>query len=185
MRSLIALGLLLSACNNFVAVDDPDGSQGFIDAGEFLIDAPAEETITITFTTEPGGIDLTYAPTNIVATWIEGKDGVFVQTIDRQSSIRTNSLVAWGVRAGPSDTDAVTGATRLNHATPVSATWTIPSNQPDGMYSIRIETCDANVVTAADNAQGVFSFEKDGVAFNLRDLQLPGYTEVSIEYSGR
>ena len=151
-----------------------------------LVDArPASETMMLTFTTQPVGIDSTYAPTNIVATWVENNAGTFIETIDRQAAVRTNSLIAWRTQSGANDTDAVTGATRLNHATPISVFWTLPSNLPDGTYTIRIETCDTNASLARENAQGTFTFVKNGVASSQSGLTATGYSAVSIVYSGR
>lgn len=176
-------------CNTGLTCNSEDLCENLAspDAGQLpAVDAaPAAETVMLTFTTEPVGIDATYVPTNIVATWIENSAGTFVETIDRQSAVRTNSLVLWRTQSGANDQDAVTGATRLNHATPVSVFWTIPANLPDGTYTIRIETCDANATVPSENAQGTFTFVKNGVASTQSGLAATGYSAVSITYSGR
>lgn len=148
--------------------------------------AASDETMTITYTTQPVGNVADYAPRNVVATWIEDSGGAFVQTINRQSLARTQHLVAWSQMSGgqAADEDAVTGATRANHATPVSATWAIPAALPDGSYTIRVETCDQNSNDAAQNTQGTFTFEKNGTA-SSQTPAVAGYSNVSIEYSGR
>ncbi len=126
------------------------------------------------------------APANVVATWIEDANGAFVQTINRQSAVRTQHLIAWTQMSGglAADQDAVTGATRLDHNTPVTATWAIPAALPDGIYTVRIETCDDNSATAEQNTQGTFTFEKNGTASTQTPVGL-GYTNVTIDYSGR
>lgn len=159
------------------------------DAGAAEGDAGAaggDETMTITYTTQPVGNVAQYAPANVVATWIEDSGGTLVQTINRQSLARTQHLVAWTQKSGgqAADQDAVTGATRANHATPVTATWAIPAALPDGIYTIRVETCDQNSNTADQNTQGTFTFEKNGTA-STQTPTAPGYSNVSIEYSGR
>ncbi|MCP4446987.1 MAG: DUF2271 domain-containing protein [Myxococcales bacterium] len=143
------------------------------------------ETMTITFASEPVG-GSAYAPTNVVATWIETANGAFVQTINRQSAARTQHLVAWTQNSGGQEVDqyAVTGPTRLNHNSPVIATWTIPAALPDGIYTVRIETSDDNSTTAEQDTQGVFTFERDGTASTQIPAD-PGYSGVTVDYSGR
>ena len=159
------------------------GADGGPAGGADAEPAGGGETLSVTFTSEPVGIDATYAPANIVATWIEDSAGAFVATIDRQAAVRINHLVAWRAMSGVNDTDAVTGATRLNHATPVSLTWNIPAALPNGIYTIRMETADANAVTADENRQGTFTFDKNGTASTVTENAL-GYTNVNIVYSG-
>ncbi len=162
---------------------DAGGGGGAADA------AAGGETMTITFTTAvtPGAAQPNFEPANLVATWIEDANGAFVQTIDRQQSGFANYLLGWAAMSGgpAADTDAVTGATRLDHLTPVSATWNIPAELPDGIYTIRAETSDGNAVTPDQNVQGTFTFDKNGVASEQTPLDAPGYTGISISYSGR
>jgi hypothetical protein len=66
----------------------------------------------------------------------------------------------------------------------VTATWTIPAELPDGIYTVRVETCDDNSATADQNTQGTFNFEKNGTASTQTPAGL-GYTNVTIDYSGR
>jgi len=141
------------------------------------------ETMTITFTSQPVGGQ--YAPKNVIATWIEDPAGGLVQTINRQSGTRSQYLLAWSQKSGgqAQDQDAVTGATRANHNTPISATWTIPAGLADGTYTVRVETCDRNSNDAAQNTQGTFTFEKNGTA-STQNPVVNGYSDVTIEYSG-
>lgn len=162
------------------------GGGGGADGGdEADADIGGDETMTITFTSEPVG-GSQYAPANVVATWIEDANGAFVQTINRQSAVRTQHLVAWTQMSGglAADQDAVTGATRLDHNTPVTATWAIPAALPDGIYTVRVETCDDNSATAEQNTQGTFTFEKNGTASTQTPVGL-GYSNVTLDYSGR
>lgn len=160
-----------------------DGGGGGADGGDVT-----GESMTITFTSEPtGGLaQPAFAPSNLVATWIEDANGAFVQTINRQNSGYAQYLLGWAAMSGgvAADQDAVTGATRPNHATPISATWEIPAGLADGIYTIRIETTDGNAVSADQNTQGTFTFEKNGIASSQTPVGV-GYTNVSIEYSGR
>src|SRR3954464_6248909 len=78
-------------------------------------------TLTATFTTTPTGGQ--YAPNNVVAVWVEGPGGTFEKTIGQWAAVRQSNLVAWIGKAGPNDTDAVSGASRTSHATPLTVTW--------------------------------------------------------------
>lgn len=186
----VALGSALAAGAG--CTFDPPGSvvekNGGADSGVIAGEADGapggDETMTITFTSQPVGGQ--YDPLNIVATWIEDANGAFVQTINRQSAVRTQHLVAWTQMSGglAQDQDAVTGATRANHNLPVTATWSIPAELPDGIYTVRIETCDDNSNTADQNTQGTFTFEKNGTASTQTPIDV-GYTDVTIDYSGR
>ncbi len=141
-------------------------------------------SLTTTFTTTPNNGP--YAPNHVVVGWIEGPAGTFVKTIGRWSAVRTSSLVAWNLKAGAADADAVSGATRLNHATPVTFTWNLQNRQntviPDGTYTLRMELADSNAVTAAENRQGTFTFVKGPTAQMQTALTSGGFTNVSINF---
>ena len=158
---------------------DAGGPGGTIDAAPM----GTPETMTIGFTTTPRGIG-PYTPSNIVAAWIESSDGTFITTIYRHSLSRTSSLKAWNAKAPVPPVDVTSGATRDDHNTPISATWTIPSAVPDGDYTVRVETCEVNANTPADNAQASFVFSKNGTAVSLTPAQA-NYENVTLVYSGR
>ncbi len=153
--------------------------------GETVDAAPmgTPETMTIGFTTTPRGIG-PYTPKNIVAAWIEAADGSFITTIYRHSAVRTSSLKAWNAVAPVPPVDVVSGPTKLNHNTPISATWTIPGEVPDGDYTVRVETSEVNANAAGDNAQASFVFSKNGTAISLTPTQA-NYDNVTLVYSGR
>ena len=142
--------------------------------------------MSITFETQPVGGE--FAPTNVVAAWVEDAQGNFVKTVVRHSAIRTIHLVAWNAAAGPGDMDAVSGATRLNHVGTVTAEWDgtdgTGAMAPDGAYTIRIEVADENSTQAGQNHQGTFTFTKDGVA-STDTQQGIGIVNVVLDYSGR
>ncbi len=158
---------------------DAGGGGGAVDAAPM----GAPETMTIGFTTTPRGIG-PYTPKNIVAAWIESPDGTFITTIYRHSAVRTSSLKAWNAVAPIPPVDVTSGATRNTHNTPISATWTIPSEVPDGDYTVRVETSEVNANTPADNAQASFVFSKNGTAVSLTPAEA-NYDNVTLVYSGR
>lgn len=159
----------------------PDGgtSPGDVDGGG--IGGGGTESVTLTYTSQPIGGSV-YAPKNVVVAWLENAGGTYIATLNRQSLTRTKNLVAWLAKAGGNDTDAVTGATRANHNAPVTATWSIPADLPNGTYTIRIETADGNSVTPDQNNQGSFTFDKNGTASKQEGLTAAGYSNVSIDY---
>lgn len=148
--------------------------------------APRAEagTLSVTFTTTPVGGQ--YAPRNVVAVWIQNQGGTFIKTIGRWANVRKQHLVAWTAAAGPTDADAVSGATRLDHAAPLTVTWNLldraAATIPDGTYTIRMELTDLNANTAAQNHQGTFTFVKGPQPQVQAGLSSGGFVNVSINY---
>lgn len=147
---------------------------------------PAAEAATLTATFTTTSNNGPYAPNNIVVVWVEGPGGTFVKTIGRWSLVRTDSLVAWRLKSGLNDVDAVTGATRSDHAGPLSVTWNLTDKQnaviADGTYTVRMELADANSTQAAQNRQGTFTFVKSATAQMQANLASGGFTNVSINF---
>ena len=141
-------------------------------------------TLTATFTTTPNGGQ--FAPNHVVAVWVEGTGGTFVKTIGRWSAVRTGSLIAWNLKAGAADADAVSGATIATHATPLTLTWDLKDRAgqlvPDGTYTVRMELADSNAATAAQNRQGTFTFVKGANAQMQSGLTNGGFTNVSLNF---
>lgn len=165
MRILV---LLLAAC----------------DVGSVLPDGNGPAPLQITATTTPNGGE--YVPDNVVAVWIEKADGTIVKTIGRWSRLRTNFLLAWGQKAGAGDADAVSGATRKNHDTPISVKWNLTDRTkqvvPDGTYTIRMELADTNATTAEQNHQATFTFVKGTAPQTQTALTNGGFTNVAITF---
>jgi hypothetical protein len=148
------------------------------------VNASAWGDVTVTLTTTPNGGG--YAPRNVVAVWIDAPGGAFVKTIGRWAAARRQHLVAWTTAAGAADADAVSGATRSNHATPLTVTWNLQDKAnavvPDGTYTIRMELADDNSNTPAQNHQGTFTFVKGPQAQLQTALANGGFTNVSIDF---
>lgn len=145
---------------------------------------PAAADVTITATTAPAGGP--YDPDHVVAVWIESSAGTFVKTIQRHAGVRKQHLVAWTQKAGPADADAVSGATRQSHATPLSITWNLRDKTgalvPDGTYTVRMELADANSNQAAQNNQGTFTFVKGAAPQVQTALANGNFSNVSIDF---
>lgn len=180
----IALALVVSSCTVGESGIIPPDSGAQPDGG-----APpppqAQPQLTITATTTPKGG--TYAPNNVVAVWIEKADGTAVKTIQHWGS-ETYSvyLRAWKAKVGAENTDAVSGATRINHVNPLSINWKFKDkNQmlvPDGTYTIRMELADGNSGTPEQNNQGTFTVVKGPQPQTQTGLANGGFTNVTIQF---
>jgi hypothetical protein len=149
-----------------------------------LLAAPAAADVSVTVTTTPNGGQ--YAPKNIVAVWVEDGAGNFLKTIDRFSQVRTQHLVAWVAAATLADADAVSGATRANHTTPLTMTWDLRDKAgalvPDGTYTIRMELADSNASQPSQNHEGTFTFVKSAAPEQQAGLANGGFTNVTIDF---
>jgi MYXO-CTERM domain-containing protein len=144
-----------------------------------------------------------YAPKNVVAIWIEGPAnantaGPFVKTIGRWAELRKVDLVAWRAKAGINDTDAISGATRLDHNDTLTVAWDLKNKLgvlvPDGVYTVRMEMADGNSTTTGQNNQGTFTFTK-GLVPDTKTITVdppnatptgpifPKWTDVSIDFN--
>lgn len=140
--------------------------------------------ITLTASQTAGQV---YAPSHVLAVWIQNQGGAFVKTIGRYAEVRKSSLVAWTQAAGGNDVDAVSGATRTSYAAPVTVTWNLLDRQdaiiPDGTYTVRMEVADQNSTTAGQNNQGTFTFVKGAQPQMQMGLSNGGFTNVSIAFT--
>ena len=145
--------------------------------------SPARLQVTATSSANGGA----FAPTNVAAIWVETQAGELVRTIHRHSAVRTGHLVAWVAKAGIADLDAVSGATRLNHLTPLTADWTVTNRLnveiPDGTYVLRMEIAEQNSTIAAENRQGTFTFTKGPTPQTQTGLENGGFANVSIMFT--
>lgn len=150
--------------------------------GDAPIGGAATLQLEITSTTKGGQ----YAPRNVAAVWIEN-GGTFIKTIDRKAGQRKQHLVAWTTAAGAADADAVSGATRANHNTPLAITWDLKDRAgvvvPDGTYTIRMETAEDNSNQPTQNNQGTFTFVKGATAQTQTAQANGGFTNVSITFT--
>jgi len=163
----------------------PDVDASVTPPGSDAPTTPSGAKLQLGVTTTPNGGP--YAPRNIVAVWVEAAGGAFVKTIDRWAATRKSHLVAWNQAAGTNDVDAVSGATRQNHNTPLSITWDLKDRNgnvvPDGTYTIRMELADSNASQTTQNHQGTFTFTKGAAADNQTGLSNGGFQNVSIDFT--
>lgn len=143
--------------------------------------------VSVTATTGPvPAPNNTFAPANSVAVWVEDSAGAFVKTITRHAAVRAVHLVAWRQKAGANDVDAVAGASRINHVTPISMTWDLTNKAgvevADGTYTIRMELTEENSQTANQNNQGTFTFVKSTTPQMQTGLANGGFSNVTIDF---
>jgi hypothetical protein len=140
--------------------------------------------ITVTATTTPAGGP--YAPRNVVAVWVQDSAGTFIKTIQRWSAGRTQYLLAWRALAAQNDVDAVSGATRPNHNTPLSITWDLKDRAgnvvPPGTYTIRMEVADSDATSTAQNNEGTFTFVRSAAPQVQTGLTNGGFNSVTIDF---
>jgi uncharacterized protein (TIGR03382 family) len=159
---------------------------GFLIALSVVVATPAHaQSVTAKFlTTPPGG---TYAPRNVTVVWVEDSSGTFVKTIGRWAATRKQYLLDWVAKAGPNDVDAVTSATRQDHALQIMAIWDLKDKNgvvvPDGTYTIRMETADADATVASMNHEGTFTFVKGPNPQVQNNLSNGGFNVASITYA--
>ena len=89
-----------------------------------------------------------FAPANIVAAWIEADDGTFIVTLIELGVIEDIHLIEWNARTSGNLTDAITGASPMDHASVHSGSWFLTdaagSTVPDGDYVLRLEMTESN-----------------------------------------
>jgi len=187
MRTAL-LAVCLAGCAGTIdggPVGDPGTDAPVTPNPDAPVTPPGGGSLRVAVTTTPNGGP--YAPRNIVAVWVEGNGGTFIKTIDRWAATRKQHLIAWNQAAGTNDVDAVSGATRQNHNTPLSITWDLTDRTnavvPDGTYTIRMELADSNASQATQNHQGTFTFTKGATADSQTNLSNGGFNNVSIDFS--
>ena len=101
--------------------------------------------LTVDFTTV--SFDGEFAPKNVGAVWITDGQDVFVKTLEKWAVKRSKYLVKWNGASGGSTVDAVTGATRSQHASH-SLEWDgtgVDGNLvADGIYRVYMEFTEKN-----------------------------------------
>lgn len=164
----VLMAVLVAGCDvGTTSAPGPDASTA----------VPGALTVNVT-TSSAGGL---YAPANVVAIWLEDGSGTFVQTLGRWSMIRTAHLVAWNMASGGA-ADAMTGATRTTHATPLSVSGDLTS-VPAGTLTVRMELADSSSTQASQNNQGMFTFTKGTAPVMEMGLSNGGFSDVSIQFT--
>jgi len=128
-----------------------------------------------------------YAPANIVAVWIEDQAGNFVKTVFKTQSSHAVNLTGWAAAAPIGDIDGISGATRLDHLTPLVTAWDVTNKAgtlvANGSYVMYVEMADSNSKTGTGkNHLGSFPITLDGV---LGTTEIPagnGFSNIAVTY---
>lgn len=116
-----------------------------------VLSAQTEGILTVSVVTAPTLLQgRSYAPKNTVVIWIEDETGLFIKTLLAYGQIRINMLDHWEASSEHGGaifdrTDAISGATRMNHDT-LTCAWDGSDINgrllPDGTYKILMELTD-------------------------------------------
>jgi hypothetical protein len=149
--------------------------------------------VAVSFTTETHGGQ--FAAKSFVAAWVMDQFGSFVKTLYVRCTLplggRMNHLVAWTADSGQDYTDAVTGATAMQHGQHVvewDCTDTGGATVPDGTYRIRLEFTEDNSAQPQWPAGPVTPLDYLELLKGTTDLTLSPpaagwFTNVSLSYA--
>jgi hypothetical protein len=146
-----------------------------------VANTPGTLTVSVTESTAGGG----YAPSHIIAIWIENGSGVFVKTLMAYANTRIQYLTNWVSNSAKNKVDAVSGATQ-NSFTTRTATWngtnvngTISGPVvADGTYKVCMELTDKN----GTGNFSTFTFTKGPTAVTLTPANVPSFSAISIKW---
>ncbi|MCK5774601.1 MAG: DUF2271 domain-containing protein [Bacteroidales bacterium] len=150
----------------------------------FTLSAQTSGVLTVSASTSHANGN--YAPTNIVAIWVEDNQGNFVKTLMAYAQTRRTHLNKWQASTDAAGTefnttDAITGATRNNHSTR-ECTWNATDYNgdimPDGEYFIWMELTDKN----ATGNYSSFAFTKNDLEELQAPFNVPSFSDISIDW---
>ncbi|MFZ4725491.1 MAG: DUF2271 domain-containing protein [Paludibacter sp.] len=122
-----------------------------------------------------------YAPSNIVAIWVENSSGVFVKSLLVNASQRKSHLTKWISSSKGNITDAKTGATRNNHGI-VTAVWngtdTSGKVVANGAYKVCMELTES----ASTGSYSSFPFTKGTAAETQTPAKATGFASIGIKW---
>lgn len=142
-----------------------------------VTNTPGILTVSVTESTAGGG----YAPSHIIAIWIENGSGVFVKTLMAYANTRIQYLTNWVSKSAKNKVDAVSGATQ-NSFTTRTATWNATDVNKavvvDGTYKVCMELTDKN----GTGNFSTFTFTKGPTAVTLTPANAPSFSAISIKW---
>lgn len=150
-----------------------------------LLFAQTEGTLSVSVSTSEAGGG--YAPSNVVAIWVQDDNGNFVKTLLAYAASRKTHLNNWQAVTTASGsaydvTDATTGATRSSHSTR-TCTWNATDVNgaivPDGTYHLYMELTDRN------NTGNISSYDflKGPNGITLSPADEPSFSSVNAQWS--
>lgn len=123
-----------------------------------------------------------YAPSNVVAIWVESGTGTFVKTLLVKGSQRRGYLTNWTKSSGSNSTDAVTGATVHSHSA-YTVSWNgknaSGTTVGDGTYNVCVEFTESN----GTGKYATFSFTKGVAADNQSPAAKSNVSNVTLAWT--
>jgi len=169
MRKLI-LPILL-----FVQIASTNAQQAVLESAN----TTTAGTLTVTATTSLawGG----YAPSNIVAIWLEDNTGKFVKTLLAYAQERKQYLTNFIASTANNRVDAISGATQISFGVN-TCTWNGTNVSkvlvPDGTYTVKMELTDDDLT----GNLGTFTFIKGTTSQTLTPANVPSFSNISIKW---
>ncbi len=123
-----------------------------------------------------------YAPSHVVAIWVESSTGTFVKTLLAKAAVRKQYLTNWTKSSSGNTTDAVTGAT-VNSHTAYTVTWNgknaSGTTVGDGTYNVCVEFTESN----GTGKYATFSFTKGVAADSQSPAAKSNVSNVSLTWT--
>jgi hypothetical protein len=154
----------------------------FLALPSFVSDNSVATDGNVSFTVKTVTYDGDRSPKNIVAIWVEDKDGNFIKTRLLQADKRKEWLLTWNDKSKGSTVDATTGATLNSHQTH-TVSWDCKDETgtqvADGDYKIVVEFTEAH-------AQGPLTsvaFTKGPTAEVITPADETNFVDLRLEYT--
>lgn len=124
---------------------DKTAGDDFVDQNNESTQIVTSRNLEVSFATNSPNGD--YAPSHILAVWIEKDNGTFVRSLKVRASERKKYLYTWKSASNGNETDAITGATITSH-TMHTIDWNMQTYEQidinNGNYTLNLEMTDRN-----------------------------------------
>lgn len=139
-------------------------------------------SLSVSTLTSPAGGK--YAPSHVLAIWVETSKGTFVKSLLVYAQKRKDYLTNWLASSSKSNTDAVTGATLTSHAIRTCSwdgTDTSGIVVGDGAYRVCMELTDKN----ATGNFSIVGFTKGTAADKQSPANVTCFSSLAIQWTPR
>ena len=148
----------------------------------FVSDESVSTDGNVSFTVKTVTYDGDRSPKNIVAIWVEDKDGNFIKTRLLQADERKEWLLTWNEKSKGSTVDATTGATLSSHQTH-TISWDCKDESgaqvEDGDYKMVVEFTEAH----SQGPLTTVAFTKGPSSEVLTPTDETNFIDMSLEYT--
>lgn len=150
--------------------------------GEDPIDNAIKTDGTLTAKVTTSSYNGQYAPSNVVAIWVESSSGTFVKTLLVKAAQRKAYLTNWTNSSAGNTTDANTGATVHSHSA-YTVSWNgknaSGTTVGDGAYNVCVEFTENN----STGKYATFSFTKGVAADNQSPASKSNISGVTLTWT--